>query len=171
MWSYNYYSDDKRTSCVNLLIDFGANVRYSDGNGNTVLHVASGAGRHRCVELLLQHPVDINALNMDNHTPLMEACRNAPHSRETIRALINSGCDVDIQSSEGKTGLHKLSQHGMNCDLLLRAGADPNVRDVDGNTPLHLAVSNGSCSSVNDFVEHTIRKRRSFTIGKRKHKE
>ena len=150
----SYMSDNNNYTRVNLLIDLGANVRYSDGNGNTALHAASGAGRHWCVVWLLQHPVNVNALNMDSHTPLMEACKNAPIPRNTMRVLINSGCDVDIQSGQGKTALHILSQRGMNLDLmpLLEFGADPNVRDVDGNTPLHLAVSSGSSSCVNTLL-------------------
>ena len=65
--------------------------------------------------------------------------------KEMIRALIESGADINVADQEGRTPLHclQMPQYRLDCEnakdmakLLIEGGADPEKTDNDGNTPV-----------------------------------
>ncbi|XP_072314365.1 ankyrin repeat domain-containing protein 6 [Eucyclogobius newberryi] len=69
---------------------------------------------------------------------------------ETLSALIQGGCALDLQDRDGNTALHEASWHGFSpcVKLLVKAGADVNVRNKAGNIALHLASQNAHVPST-----------------------
>lgn len=67
--------------CLDLLLDYGADVNIKNITGATPLHVAANLGHSHCAYLLLNKHADINALFLNfnacyiayqaNHTPLL----------------------------------------------------------------------------------------------------
>ncbi|XP_065803791.1 ankyrin repeat domain-containing protein 6 isoform X2 [Labrus bergylta] len=69
---------------------------------------------------------------------------------DTMAALIQGGCAVDLQDKDGNTALHEVSWHGFtHCvKLLTKAGADVHIRNRAGNTALHLACQNAHAQTA-----------------------
>lgn len=63
----------KRKDTAALLIAKGANVNYSDLNGQSALHYSVRQGDRDIVELLIAKGADINAAAKDGTTPLQIA--------------------------------------------------------------------------------------------------
>ncbi|XP_039993260.1 ankyrin repeat domain-containing protein 6 [Xiphias gladius] len=69
---------------------------------------------------------------------------------DTMAALIQGGCAVDLQDRDGNTALHEVSWHGFSqcVKLLVKAGADVHIRNKAGNTALHLACQNAHAQTA-----------------------
>ena len=105
---------------------------------------------------------------------LLDALRN--NDLEQMRIAIESGADVNMQWSHGRTALIHLadsdeneidvygspnysrrSRHGPNIemvDLLLNNNADPNLQDSDGDTALNWATARGYLEVVEKLLEN-----------------
>ena len=66
------------------------------------------------------------------------------YSKETIKALIDLGCDVNASDKYGMTALHKSywCENEENFKLLLSSGADHEIADNEGDTAKSLADEN-----------------------------
>ncbi|XP_062114650.1 uncharacterized protein LOC133825764 [Humulus lupulus] len=56
--------------CVQVLIEFGANVHVVDYNKDTPLHYAAHYGQKECVAILLENEASITSENMYDKTPI-----------------------------------------------------------------------------------------------------
>ncbi len=104
------------------------------------------------VKVLLNHGMDINALDHMHCTPLHYAVSKKHPRSESLKItelLIRSGANVNARDCNGQTSLHYLvtskesSLYPFCIELaskLLDAGADINAVDVFGNAPLHYAA-------------------------------
>ena len=88
-----------------------------------------------------------------NGTPLIDAIKAG--DRESIRALLKTGADVNVPEADGTTALHWAvrADDGESVQALLRAGARANVANRNGITPLSLAALNGTRAVVEALVE------------------
>lgn len=85
------------------LLESGANVKWDEITGNTVLHIASSAGNIELMRLLLSYDNDINAQNKSGNTPLHYA-----EKLHMIQFLIENGADFTIKNNQGQTPKDKI---------------------------------------------------------------
>ncbi|MEZ5477051.1 MAG: ankyrin repeat domain-containing protein, partial [Thiolinea sp.] len=106
--------------------------------------LASADSAYR-VEWLLQHGVNLNALDQDGNTALhnlLGAYSLSADQAAFVARLLRARPKLDIRNAEGKTPLYLAleQQHQEQAMALLAAGADPNLADKEGVTPLVFAV-------------------------------
>ena len=90
-----------KTADAKRLIGEGAPVDWQDGGGWTPLHWASLFGHTEIVMLLLQKKCKLNVTAKHRNTPLVLAVKN--NQMDTVRALVEAGCDVTIHGTANRT--------------------------------------------------------------------
>ncbi len=110
---------------------------------NKLLLDAAEAGDDAKVLAALDAGAEIDAVDNNGHTALMEAAR-FDHT-ETCRLLLEKKADIFAADNAGITALMQAadSGHTETCRLLLEKGADINAMDNDGDTVLMWAAVNG----------------------------
>ncbi|KAM8844174.1 ankyrin repeat and SOCS box protein 16 isoform 2-T3 [Spinachia spinachia] len=130
--------------CVGIVEELlfrGAEVN-ADPGGNTALHDACAGGHDVCVQLLLSHGADPEALAADGCAPL-HLCTSAQSFR-CAALLVDGGADVSVKMRESRlTPLHVAARRGLeeHVALFLAHGADVLATNQEGETPLNAACS------------------------------
>uniref|UniRef100_A0A8C4HDP0 Protein phosphatase 1, regulatory subunit 16A n=1 Tax=Dicentrarchus labrax TaxID=13489 RepID=A0A8C4HDP0_DICLA len=174
---------DDFVEIVQCLLDAGACVNACDSELWTPLHAAATCGHTGLVQLLIQAGADLLAVNADGNMPYdlcedeatlellemvmaeqgitqdrIDECRGAKEMAmlADIRALVQSGADLNAQDDNGATLLHIASANGYMsvAELLLEHRAQVEVKDSDGWTPLHAASCWGQIQMVELLVAH-----------------
>jgi ankyrin repeat protein len=85
--------------------------------------------------------------------PVVDAAKNG--NRETLRALLKKGANVNAAEADGTTALHWASYRDdlESADVLIHAGAAVNAANDLGVTPLWTASLNGSVAMVRRLLE------------------
>ncbi|KAM3416273.1 hypothetical protein BST61_g7879 [Cercospora zeina] len=116
-----------------------ANINTKDGTGYTPLAWAAARGDNGSVEILLEYGASVAMTNNVNLQPIHLAAQTG--NTETLRILIKSGADINIQTPDTKmTPLHEAVETQDNPEHvqgLLELGAQIDTRDFCGWTPLH----------------------------------
>ncbi len=112
-----YASAKGKTAEAKRLIAEGAPVDWEakDGLGFTPVFMASSAGHTEIVMLLHEHKANINAKTDSTgggDTPLHWAARN--NKMDTVRALVEAGCNIGIRNSRGNTAAEDAKEEGHN---------------------------------------------------------
>lgn len=132
--------------CLPLLVRHGARIDMRMEDGETPLMFAINQGSTDNLRYLLDHGVDVNAVDITERTALTHAVGNLDPDR--VRMLLAAGAQVDTRDHIGKTALHSLISNARLRNrvvatnrrkeylglirLLLANGADPDVRDKEG---------------------------------------
>ena len=85
-----------------ILQKFG--IDLTDGDGNTLLHVAAKNGNPEATKILIKASADVNQTNKYEFTALHWAARKGHF--KTVELLLNSSADVNQQNKLGETALH-----------------------------------------------------------------
>ena len=94
-----------RTAEAKRLIAQGAPVDWQKRDGWAPLHGASAYGHTEIVMLLLENKCNLNVTDNGGDTPLIYA---AWHNKmDTVRALVEAGCDITIRGSEKRTAAER----------------------------------------------------------------
>lgn len=115
-----------------------------DKHGLAPLHVAAMYGRLECLKVLIQtYNVDVNLQSEDGFTALHMAINknNEMVAYDCIKYLIEQGAELDLQTRDGQTPVHKAASEGMaDClTLLIDEGAELELVDSRSDSALDLA--------------------------------
>ncbi len=92
--------------------DMTAEAKRQNRNGRAPLHIASRDGQTEIVMLLLENKCNLNVTDNDGNTPFMYAAWN--NKLDTVRALVEAGCDITIRGENNMTAAEWADQHGYN---------------------------------------------------------
>lgn len=98
-----------RTSILELLIEFGADVTAQTDSGAVPLHLAAAGNDLETVELLLERDSDVTALDKRRWTPLHYAASETTDERVIVTLIDTGGVDIEAITSTGQTA-HDLIQ-------------------------------------------------------------
>ncbi|XP_067833534.1 ankyrin repeat and SOCS box protein 8-like isoform X2 [Heptranchias perlo] len=101
-----HYAAEKDVSCVEILLEFGADPNAPDGNMDTPLHWASFKDSHECVRLLLENGARVEAADYNQDTPLSWAASRG--NLESTRVLLEYGAQVRVVNLKGQTPVSRL---------------------------------------------------------------
>lgn len=129
-----------RYDAVQKLIDFGAKINVSDGQGVPLVHYA--VGRDTAVlSMLIKHNVDVNAINGKKESALFKAVQ--ARSRDAFMCLVRHGANPTLTNDAGESILHVAANSR---DTLLASWTlryvPVNVLDQKQETPLYAAIRN-----------------------------
>jgi ankyrin repeat protein len=95
------------TRLASLLLQYGSAWNHQDSSKNTPLHYAAGAGFMECVDLLVAHGADVNAINIWKTTPITVSM--LLNHTGTVKRLLNEPyVDVNGKDDLGRTLLYLL---------------------------------------------------------------
>lgn len=144
---------------VRTVLDAGADLNRSDGDGWTPLRYAARFGNIDALRLLLEFGADINQGDRAEYDATYLHHAAASGNVECVRTLIEAGCPVHERDRFGRTPIFAaMERHSppvavAMVSVLLEAGADPVTSDNYGTTPLHLAAQNGYTALVRILLD------------------
>ena len=140
-------TSERGSETVKCLLDAGANANVRDKAHRTSLHLAARSGTPETVEILLDHNVEVNDINIYEETPLFEATENVPSRGVPIaRQLLHAGADLKISFTGSAGCLMRAAQLGnvamldvfLSCEV--HHGANANLGLADRTVALHTAL-------------------------------
>ena len=125
--------------------------------GQTPLMIAAARGQRDIVRRLIQHGVDVDAVDEDKHTAVMHAARDCARSatatdadlencRDIVQDLIDVGADLTLEDHVGNNAWH-IAKHVGNTDIMktvrehYKLAANPGGAEHEQEAPVH--PSNG----------------------------
>ncbi len=146
----------KDVRLAQMLMDHGSDVKAVNKRGETSLHLACHANRHKIVELLLPRFENVDILDNRAQTPLELAVVRG--NIDTTKLLLHRGADPNRRELgqagvlpsgvEAKSIVTTPIQRGQT-DLLkalIDGGAAVNGTDKKGDAPLHIAAGAGGAN-------------------------
>lgn len=129
------------------------NINVKNADEMTALHLAIEAQDAHCVEALLEHGADVEAVDPHDRRPLFIAVRQRQF--EAVRIILDQGALTDTMS-QGHTPIHEAAIQGDVdiMELLLSHGADVNALSWDDKQPLFYAVHFGNVEVVKVLLSH-----------------
>ncbi len=135
-----YGSTKIRIPALSALIERGASPTLRDGDENTALMLLNTPDAD-IVRFLVEHGVDINAVNEDGDTAFHIAARE--RLADFVELLLANGADINLKNTRGETPLLLTAQVGDEAlyKLFAERGADVDMTDNQGNGVLHAVVA------------------------------
>ncbi|CAB0043887.1 unnamed protein product [Trichogramma brassicae] len=137
-----------RVEIFKLLLEHGANVDRVDFDRDTILHLIfrSDAWRPNLMEavelLLFKCRIDVNAKNVNGHTPLHVAVGHCIDAK-AIELLLKNGANPNIVDLRGMAPINSIcaepdlsAYHLQIVQLLVRHRANLDIRNNEGYTPM-----------------------------------
>ena len=125
---------------------------FDPAQGFTPLMMAAMQGHVECVHVWIESGADVNAIDSNGCTALLEA---TSHNPVTIQMLLEAGADPNVSDQDRIAPLHHAARYGHEsiAQKLLQAGADVNVINKWGNTPLIIAAYSGALPCIQTLLE------------------
>lgn len=133
-----HYAAEKSVSCVNLLLQYGAEVDARDANECTPLHWAAYKNNYTCVRRLLENGANPDASDLNNDTPLSWVALKG--HLESLEILLEYNCRVNTTNLSGSSPLSRLlctistgigsTQDQLCLELLLKSFGQFDLRNV-----------------------------------------
>jgi ankyrin repeat protein len=133
-------ASNETAECLQVLVDFKADVNRADEDGGTALMAAANYGSTECVRLLLEKRADITLADGDGNVALHFTAMYGKHG--CMQLLLDANADVQHPDNSCTVAIHWACEDGRaECvRLLIDSGADVNATNVDGKTGLMLAA-------------------------------
>ena len=134
---------------VAALVEAGARVNETDGDGCSALFLFSEQGNLQVVTELIAANADVNQANNDGATPLHMACQEG--RTEVVAKLLAANANVNQANNHGDTALIVASyyHHAEIVNTLLAANANVDqVNGAEAATPLFYACRQGHTEVV-----------------------
>uniref|UniRef100_A0A8C9SQD7 Ankyrin repeat domain 28 n=1 Tax=Scleropages formosus TaxID=113540 RepID=A0A8C9SQD7_SCLFO len=131
-------------------------VNTRDSKSRTPLHAAAFTDHVECLQLLLSHNAQVNAIDASGKTPLMMAAENG--QTNAVEVLVSSAkADLTLQDANKNTALHLACSKGHETSalLILEKITDRNLINSTNaalQTPLHVAARNGLTVVVQELL-------------------
>lgn len=129
---------------VVFLLENGAKVSCSSGETcQPVIHEAAKQGNIKILQLIIDHGADVNFIH-EGYSALYAALKK--RNTDGAILLVNSGADVNVKTSKGKSPLYKAvkSSAFRVIQHLLENGADVKTENGENQeTVLHIACERG----------------------------
>ncbi|CAO2816405.1 unnamed protein product [Amaranthus hypochondriacus] len=133
------------------LLNAGADLKKTDYNGRSPLHIAASRGYEDIVVFLIEEGADVNKSDNFGNTPLLEAVKNG---HDQVAALLyREGAKIDVKDVGSFLCTVVLSGDVEFLKRIVANGIDPNSKDYDHRTPLHVACSQGLFLMAKVLVE------------------
>ena len=146
----DYIPDNhSHATCVNLLIQAGADVNVKAEKGVTTLISAARSNHDDCVDLLIKAEADMNQGSDDGSTPLTSAVGCG--STTSLEKLLFAGADVNATCKEGFSSLNFSAMFDR--DAILKAGTDINVKENIGSIALLIVSTYGHVKCLQQLTQ------------------
>ncbi|XP_044744477.1 ankyrin-1-like [Coccinella septempunctata] len=148
---------ERDNEVIKLLLEFGANPLWKDGDGKTTL---CRIMRHKKdTELIIRFLEKVDDINATLDTIGVNALYMAVDTRNVavLLYIMRRKPNLDITSYRGVSPLHEAaSAENPNISrILLENGADVNIRDEDGETPIFAALNRKiSMEQIHILLKH-----------------
>ena len=142
---------------LQLLIEKGARLDYSDAGGDNVWSFAITAHLPDVVQFLVNQRLNPNLPVYQDLSPLFIAVLQG--QTEIVRILLSAGASADFNTDSGgplHTSLRMVAPEIS--QLLIDAGAPINRQDPDGETPLMIAAATGQIPMIQLLLSHGAKK-------------
>ncbi|KIW75774.1 hypothetical protein Z517_10517 [Fonsecaea pedrosoi CBS 271.37] len=125
---------------LNLLLEWGGNPYFGDGQGRTAIHHAAFRGKENILRLMVEHRFNLSIPDANGCTPLHLAAMQG--HEEVLSILLDWESSIDDRDDTGRTALHYAASNDQEAivRLLLAYGADPDLKDHAGRTARDFAV-------------------------------
>lgn len=154
--------------CIEMLLQYDANVEAATCDGTTPLHIAARRGQLLVAQCLLEKGARETTTDNKGWLPLHDACLEG--HVDVARCLLEKRPDtVNCTTSEedGRdTPLHLAAAGGsVDCtELLLQYGVNTEAETCDGITPMYVAALRGQMRVVQCLLENGARETTTHTI-------
>ena len=170
------------TTTMRLLIRRGCDIDSVDSRGLTPLHLAAALGQTKTVRELIRNAATVrtkiagepiknaamggtkvirelikkgaakSVVAGEFGTPLHHAAIKG--HVQTVVAMLEEGCPIDIRNNVGATVLHWAAEGGSVEVVreLVGRGSDVNAVKANGCTPLHIAAAHGKTEAVRELI-------------------
>ena len=147
-------SEEGRLEMVDLLLEMGARVNYTNREKNTPIIGAAYYGECEVIQLLVDKGGNINAVGENNETAILVACRRG--HMKTVEFLFSLGASLDVRNSLDEIPLATAIKYDyfIIADFFLQNGGDINTRGINGNTPLTRAAFCGRIKTVEYILKN-----------------
>ncbi len=142
------------STCLDILLNYGANPNVQDKQGITAVMFASN-GYPECLKSLLVKKPNLNLKDAKGWTAIVSAvdCGNL----KCVQLLLDHGADINVQDNEGVTPLIYSCRYFSRQEfirLLLEYGADINLKDNNGWTALMWASQSSNIEVIEMLLEY-----------------
>ena len=143
-------------TCLQAIIDAGADVNTRGKQGYTALICAAQFGNDKCLEILFKSGADVNLKKQHGYSALHYASNGSKlYHVKCVHSLVQAGADVNIASYTGITPLMIAAGCTSNDDcvnMLIKPGADVNASDHYWENSLVTAVQRGTKDNVKILI-------------------
>ncbi|XP_035380821.1 transient receptor potential cation channel, subfamily N, member 1 [Electrophorus electricus] len=143
----------KDVEIAKVLVEFGANLDFQNGEGQTPLHIASWEGDETMLKLFYQNKANPNIVDKMDRSPLhIAAERGHTNVVEILTEKFKS--NVLARTKDGSTLLHIASQcgHPETALAFLKKGVPLHMPKKSGAVCLHAAAKRGHAAVVKSLL-------------------